>query len=223
MKVEIKRGLWGAKKSEGLVVMIDVFRASNTILAMLNSGVKEIIIVEKISHARSLRKRKLNYLLCGERRRIKPKDFDCGNSPVEFMRKEDRGVIFSSSACTRGIANAKKAKEVIIGSFANANAVVRYIRKRKPEKVTLLAIGTEAVRRATEDDLCAEYIAELLEGGKIPFSKIKRQILKSEAVKDLKRLGHEKDIPYCLKLDSSKIVPRVSRTGKYLKIVNKKD
>ena len=107
MKVEIKRGLWGARKAEGLVVMIDVFRASNTILAMLNSGVKEIIIVEKINDARSLKKRKPAYLLCGERKRIKPKDFDCGNSPAEF-RRENRGIIFSSSACTRGIANSSQ-------------------------------------------------------------------------------------------------------------------
>ena len=79
-----------------------------------------------------------------------------------------------------------------------------------------------ARKKAIEDELCAEYLSELLEGSKISFSKIKRQILKSEVVGDLIRLGHKQDIPYCLKLDSFEIVPRVSRVGKYLKIVNKK-
>lgn len=45
MKIEIKSCLDGAKEAEGIVVIIDVFRASNTIIACIGQGVESIIPV----------------------------------------------------------------------------------------------------------------------------------------------------------------------------------
>ena len=44
----------------------------------------------------------------------------------------------------------------VTGALVNAAAIVRYIRSRAPEVVTLVRMGHEARERCDEDDLCAE-------------------------------------------------------------------
>jgi len=57
MQIQIKSCLDGAKEAEGTAVIIDVFRASNTIIVMLGQGVKDIIVVEDLDKAYQLKKK----------------------------------------------------------------------------------------------------------------------------------------------------------------------
>ena len=220
MEVEIKSCLWGAKQAKGITVIIDVFRASNTILTMLKSGIKEITIVGEMRKARKLKEQKPKYFLCGERNRIKPDDFDYGNSPSEFKqaRVKGRKAILTTSAGSRAIINATNAREIIIGSFSNAYALVNYIRKKNPRRVSIIAVGKSARKKAIEDELCAQYIVELLKGKKKSISGIRKQIINSSAAKELRKLKHQKDIPLCLKFNDVKIVPKVKRARNYFRI-----
>lgn len=95
-----------------------------------------------------------------ERGGKKPAGFEYGNSPtqIENLDFTDKTLVQTTSAGTQGIVNATKAKEIITGSFVNAQAIIRYIKKQKPETVSLVAMGGEGVRSADEDRLCAEYI-----------------------------------------------------------------
>ena len=48
-----------------------------------------------------------------------------------------------------------------------AGAIVSYIKKKAPERVSLVCMGTWAVTPADEDRLCAGYIADQLNSKKL--------------------------------------------------------
>lgn len=110
--------------------------------------------------------------MIGERKGIKPSDFDWGNSPAKLQTISFKGktVILTTSAGTQGIHKAMHADEVITGAFVNANAVASYIQKRKPNDVTLLC--TDDWHPENEDVMCAKYIMSLLNGHLMNFHKI---------------------------------------------------
>jgi len=211
MNIQIKSCLKGAKEAEGIAVIIDVFRASNTMIAMLEQGIEFIIAVGDLEQAYALKKEHPDYLLFGERKGIPPEGFDYGNSPTQTLKLNlhDKRAIITTSAGSQGVVNARKADEILIGSFANAHAVVDYIKQKNPEKVSLIPIGFEANKKAEEDEQCALYMKELLEERIPNFEAMKKIILRSDGANRLRRLGQQDDLEFALKLDIYKIIPKV--------------
>ena len=74
MKVKIRSCLDGAKEADGISVIIDVFRASNTIIACIGQGVESIIPVGELDEAYNLKKQNPTYMLFGERKGLHQKD-----------------------------------------------------------------------------------------------------------------------------------------------------
>jgi 2-phosphosulfolactate phosphatase len=217
MKIYIKSGPLGARKAKGIGVVIDVFRASSTIVAILLAGAKYILPVKFLKEAYQLKKENPGYLLIGERRGLKPKWFDYGNSPYEVLklRLKDKIVIFRSSSGSHIIIEALKSKldELLIGSFTNAKSIANYIKEKKPDEVSLITAGTMELgpyRKAIEDELCARYIKGLLEEKELDFSEIREKILESESAGRLRKLGQERDLEICLSLNLyNNIIPKV--------------
>lgn len=217
MKIEINRCLEGAKTADGITVVIDVFRASNTIIACLAGGAEYIIPVGELKDAYSLKKENPDHLLFGERGGIPPKGFDHDNSPVKAANLDLNGkkIILTTSAGSQGIVYSKNAEEILIGSFANARAIVNYLKNKNPEKISLLAIGNQAIEPATEDEECAKYLKSQLEDRKMDPDQMRGEILKSDGANRLRRLGQEDDLEFCLKLNTYKVIPKFDRkTGK---------
>lgn len=213
MDIHINRLLSGAKSARGITVVIDVFRASNTIISCLASGADQIIPVGEIITAKELKSKKPDYVLFGERGGLKVEGFDFGNSPIEASKMNLTGesVILTTSAGSQGIVYSNKADNVIIGSFANAKAVVKYLIKLNPDTVTLLAIGNNATEPAVEDEECAKYLKSKLEGEVVDVSQIRKNILSSDGANRLRRLNQEDDLEFCIKIDTSDIVPKYDR------------
>ncbi len=213
MEVKILNCLKGAKKAEGLTVVIDVFRASNTIISALTSGANSIRPIDDLDEAYKLKKSNKDYLLFGERKGITCEGFDSGNSPhlVSEMNLDKKDIILTTSAGSKGITNAKNSDEIIIASFANIDVVVDYINELDPEIVSLVAIGLEAEKPAIEDELCAKYIMNKIFGIQSNFSLMKLDILLSDGSRRLKKLNQEKDLDFCLKLNTSIIIPRYDK------------
>ena len=111
--------------------------------------------------------------------------FDYGNSPADIQTVDFSGktVIQTTSAGTQGFANAKDADELISGSFVNAEAIVAYIKKKSPEKVSLVCMGTWAVNPNDEDTLCAEYIAGRLNNQEFDKNKIYQRLKDSKTAR----------------------------------------
>lgn len=166
MEIQILELIEGARKAEGLTVIIDVFRAFSLECYLFDRGAKAIYPVGSIEEARALKEANPDYVLIGERGGRKCEGFDFGNSPSQTEGADLTGkcVVHTTSAGTQGIVNAIHADEILTGSLVNAAAIASYIRKTRPEKVSLVAMGNGGVREAKEDVLCARYIKTLAEG-----------------------------------------------------------
>ena len=164
MEVRILELIEGAKKAEGLTVIIDVFRAFSLECYLFAAGAKKILPVGREEDAFALKREHPDWVLFGERGGAKIPGCDYGNSPSQCAGVDFTGktIIHTTSAGTQGIVNAAGATEIVTGSLLNAPAVARYIRQQNPEIVSLVAMGNAGVRRANEDVLCAEYIKSLL-------------------------------------------------------------
>ena len=156
----------GARSARGLAVIIDVFRAFSLAPHAFARGARAIVPVADVEAARELKRLHPDWLLIGERHARPLPGFDSGNSPADLERfdLQDRTLIHTTHSGTQGLAAAAAADEVITGSFVNAGAIVRYIRKRAPAVVTLVRMGKQAQQRCAEDDLCAQLLQERLAG-----------------------------------------------------------
>lgn len=166
MKIQILELIEGAKAAEGLTVIIDVFRAFSFECYLYSLKAASVIPVGSVEEAKSLKEANPGYILTGERGGRKCEGFDYGNSPSQVIYEDLAGktIIHTTSAGTQGIVNARNADEIITGSLVNAKAIASYIKKRNPEKVSLVAMGKNGTKSAREDVLCAEYIKSLVEG-----------------------------------------------------------
>ncbi len=166
MNIEILQLLEGAKKAEGMTVIIDVFRAFTLEAYLFSKGAVKIYPVGDLDTAYRMKKENPDWLLFGERHGKICEGFDYGNSPsaVRDMNFDGKIIVHTTSAGTQGIANAVHADQIITGSLVNAKGTADYILSRNPEKVSLVCMGREGKRETEEDTLCAEYIRSLLLG-----------------------------------------------------------
>ena len=143
------------KAPEGLPVIIDVLRASSTIIVALASGAEKVIPVEDETEALRLGN-ELGAITVGERQGIKIKGFDHGNSPNELLNADLKGktVVITTSNGTRVMVEGG-----IIASTLNAGAVADRIRSQP--HAYLLASGAPL---KSDEDLCAALLIENLIG-----------------------------------------------------------
>ena len=167
MKIQILELIEGAKRAEGLTVIIDVFRAFTTECYCFDGGALKCYPIGSMEDAFALKNAHPDWVLLGERNGAKVAGCDLGNSPWDAMNYDFRGktMIHSTSAGTQGIVNAANANasEIVTGSLVNARAVCDYIIARDPETVSLVAMGKAGVSSTPEDLLAARYMRWLLE------------------------------------------------------------
>ena len=173
MKIQILHCIEGAKKAEGLTVIIDVFRAFSLECYAFAEGADKIYPVGDIEEAYRRKKEDHKALLAGERNGKMCQGFDLGNSPSQLAHLSVQGktLIHTTSAGTQGIANAVCSSEIVTGSLVNAKAVAEYIRRKNPDTVSLVCMGFGGVREAKEDTLCAEYIKSILTNQDFPIDE----------------------------------------------------
>ena len=152
--------------ARGLTVIIDVFRAFSFECYAINNNASRMIPVASKELAYELKGKNPDWILAGERKGIMLPGFDYGNSPsqIEHIDLSGKTIIHTTSAGTQGLENARNANEIITGSFVNAKAIADYIRASNCAEVSLVAMGNNGVSPAREDDMCAEYIRDLLSG-----------------------------------------------------------
>lgn len=164
--IEIVDFVAGAQSARGVAVVIDVFRAFSLAAYAFAAGVRSIVPVASIEHARLLKQQHDDWLLIGERYAQPLEGFDHGNSPADLLAVmlQGRTLIHTTHAGTQGLTQANLADEVLTGALVNAAAIVRYIRARRFPLVTLVRMGQHATERCDEDDVCAELLAQRLRG-----------------------------------------------------------
>jgi 2-phosphosulfolactate phosphatase len=178
MKINKYDFVSGAQKAEGIVVIIDVFRAFTVGCYCFDQGVETLIPVGAFEEALLFESKTHPVVRIGERNGKKLPGFEFGNSPTEIQsaRLDGKIVLQTTHAGTQGLVNACNASEVLTGALVNAKATAEYIKQRNPTTVSLVRMGFEAEQSTDEDDLCADYLESLLLGREFPESKIKETL-----------------------------------------------
>jgi 2-phosphosulfolactate phosphatase len=209
-----------AEKQErfGTAVVVDVLRASSSIITALENGASSVVPVSSIEEAFSAKARfpEGGVLLCGERGGTKIPGFDLGNSPREYAAGAVGGkiLIFASTNGSKAVlAAGRLAERVLIGGFINGPAAARAVQSTKGD--CLIACAGRESQFSMEDAVCAGFLAQriLLGSGSdwLPTDEARAAMLLYGHFKDdltamaegsvhgrfLSAIGFGADIPLC--------------------------
>lgn len=145
--------------ADATVVVIDVVRATTTIIEALANGARAIYPTESTEEAVRLATSlgREDTLLCGERKGEKVEGFDLGNSPREFDADTVAGkkIVMSTTNGTRALAACAEGARVIPCAFTNLGAVAEEIAGE--DHVVVVCAGRED-RFSLDDALCAGHL-----------------------------------------------------------------
>jgi 2-phosphosulfolactate phosphatase len=202
-----------AKIPTGIVV--DVLRATSTIVQALDGGYRRVLCCAEIEEARTLREEIGDAVLAGERRAEPIPGFDLGNSPADVLEPRAHSLILTTTNGTRAIVTAAADCDVVlVGSLFNLDAVAAAARERG-EDVEVVCAGVEG-RFALDDAYCAGRIVELLGGSRTDAAeaaaRIARSFTSAEEAFRLSENPHERsiedDLVRCARENVSRVVPR---------------
>ncbi len=204
----------GVTEIEEILVVIDVLRASSTIVTALANGVKEVIPVNREEKAFGLREE--GYILAGEDKGVKLPDFDLGNSPVELLRYiEQSNVEKIALKTTNSTELLTKIESALICSSLNLTAVTHRL-EEKGKSANLLVVGS---RQGITEDLAVAMAlySSLNDGLEINKAYLKECIRHCNTAKHLIKIGYKKDVEFVSRIDKYDVVP-VLREGVIKKV-----
>jgi 2-phosphosulfolactate phosphatase len=208
-------------------LVIDVLRASTTIITALTNGCDAIVPVADPAEARrrALATRNGGALVAGERQGEPIPGFDLSNSPVEFQSPRVRGktVYFTTSNGTRALLVARAADAIGVMALVNVTAAAAWAVDAGRD-VAILCAGSHG-RHSLEDWTCGglavdrilaavptavltDAARDALETGRRYAAEVGR--LKHDApwARRLIAAGRAADVDACLRLDTTSLVPR---------------
>lgn len=212
------------------VAVIDVLRATSTIVTALAAGAARVIPVDSLEAALALRAADERRLLAGERGAQPIPGFDFGNSPAALLdlRVTGQEVVLTTTNGSRALAWAVGqggAVTVVALALVNTGAVVRAAIERAPDSIYLLCSGTEG--RVSLDDLYVAGAAiDALQNGPLGVrleasdaAKTALAVYRSApqhpyavlasaaAGRNLLRKGYRADVEFCARRDIFDVVP----------------
>ena len=210
-------------------VVIDVLRATTTIVTALTNGAREIIPVDSTDFALKARGGAFGgqTLTGGERNTKKIDGFTFGNSPLEYTAENIKGksIILFTTNGTRAIVKAKFSASLYICSFLNLKAVSKCLIEAGKDFEIICSGGNGFF--CTEDAVCAgKIISEILkafpelelnDSGKAAYiiakshgKAILKMLSECEHGKLLIDNGFSEDIKYCSSLNTTDVIPKFS-------------
>jgi len=205
-----------------IVVIVDILRATSSICAAINNGVKSIIPVATVEEARAMKQQ--GYMVASERDGYVLDFADFGNSPFNFTPETVGGkeIVYSTTNGTRCIHMASHSKVVVIGSFLNFSALTSWLIKQ--DAPVLIFCASWKDRFSLEDTVFAGALAEqLLNSGKfeticdavtasidlwnLAKNDLFGYIQKAAQKGRLASKGLDDCIEYCLTADQTLVIP----------------
>jgi 2-phosphosulfolactate phosphatase len=213
----------------GIVVVIDILRATSAMVAALHHGVKDILPVATVEEARQYIGRE-GYIAAAERNGEVVPGFPVGNSPLAFRSMDLRGktIVISTTNGTQAINTGRDARTLVIGSFLNLSALTEWLLKQN-DNILLLCSGWKN-KFSLEDSVFAGAVMDrLLASGKFGLEEDSSiasrylfmaardnfmSILKAAPRRRrLQKLQLLDDVKYCLTPDQCPVIP-VLRNGR---------
>jgi 2-phosphosulfolactate phosphatase len=215
-----------AKLAGRAIVVIDVLRATSTIIEALTNGARAVIPVDAVERAVRTAGEigRGEVLLCGERGSKPIEGFPLGNSPQEFTAERVAGktLVMTTTNGTLALSAGAMARRCMVAAFLNVRAVVGALAEE--DDVVLVCAGREG-RFALEDAVCAGLIGRALSSdrrvrgsdsaraalrlasrlGRPPLRFLRR----TTGGVQLRQLGLGRDVEYCGTLDRHSSVPEM--------------
>ena len=201
-------------------VVIDVIRATSTIVTALAHGASGVKSVASVDEAFALKVRNPEALLAGERGGQALPGFDLGNSPEDFTaeRVQGRSIILTTTNGTQAMAACAGARAVVTASLLNLEAVAARLREIGPPWIMVCA-GCDG-EFGVDDAVVAGALAEALEQEHAMVSlyrsvrgDLAATLLGSDAGRELLKVGLEKDVPFCAQMNQFSLVPTLDADG----------
>lgn len=201
-------------------MVVDVIRATSTIVTALAHGAHGIRPVAGVIEAEQLKARHPGLLLAGERRGRALPGFDLGNSPRAMTAEiiAGRELILTTTNGTQALAACLNARAVMVSSLLNLSATADKLRALGPPWIVVCA-GFEG-DFGMDDAIMAGALAEALDE-RSPFTSLYRSVrsdmtatlLGSQAGRELVKIGLQDDVPFCAERDRFPLVPMLDRDG----------
>ncbi len=212
-----------------VAVLVDVLRATTTIIHALAAGCTCVRPCLEVEEARELagQMRAGRVVLGGERGDVPLPGFDAGNSPREYTAKLCRGstLVLTTSNGTRALCHAVGAERTLIAGFVNYSAVCEQL-KQDARPIHIICAGTDG-EVALEDTLLAgalvDFLCEAVEvrlndsarlawdcfehHGKVLLGAL--EVSKGGA--KLRALGYDEDVLAAAQVDQFNLVPELRR------------
>lgn len=210
-------------KLEGkIVVVVDIFRATSTMVSALAHGISSIKTCADLEECRALNSE--GYLIAGERNGITAEGFQLGNSPLAYLTWEfaNQKLAMTTTNGTLAISKSVGADEILIGAFPNLSSTVSYIQSRHQD-VLVHCAGWKG-KFNLEDSLYAGALVKALEStheaeddGAIAMKSLyekeghdlKGFLSQASHAKRLQNHNIDSDIDFCLTLDLYSLVGKV--------------
>ncbi|HKG08629.1 MAG TPA: 2-phosphosulfolactate phosphatase [Pedobacter sp.] len=222
--------------SNSIVVVIDILRATSSMVYGIDNGAAAIIPVAHVEDC--LNYSDSGYLLAAERDGEVVKGYDFGNSPFSYQKEKVAGktIVLTTTNGTKALHMARaKASQVVIGSFLNLQALCDWLREQN-KSVLLLCAGWKD-QFNLEDTLFAGAVVTALRKDFTHFDdssvaaedlyQVARQDLRAYLHKSshshrLAQLNIEEDVKFCLQLNICQAIPVLSGDSLIALTVTKK-
>jgi 2-phosphosulfolactate phosphatase len=216
-------------------VVIDVLRATTTIIHALAAGASQVVPCLEVEDTRRVvADLPGQIVLGGERGGLPIPGFDLGNSPADYTaaRVGGKTVVFTTTNGTRAMRHCRMARRILIGAFVNFSAICREL--GGDDNVALVCAGTNG-HVTREDSLFAgAVVAELMRGGSpvvlndqaeiaadawracesdlTGHNLLGRALRASRGGRNLIETGQENDIDLAAQIDRFDFVPELNLT-----------
>jgi len=212
-------GLYNIEQT--IVVVIDILRATSSIVYGIDNGATAIIPIANVTDCLNYTDR--GYLLAAERNGSVVEGYDFGNSPFSYTKERVGGktIVLTTTNGTKALHMARaKAKQVVVGSFLNLQALCDWL-KTRDEDVLLLCAGWKD-QFNLEDTLFAGAVVQELrphfdefdDSGvaaedlyQLAKADLRTYINKSSHSHRLAALNIEADVQFCLQLNLCQAIP----------------
>ena len=204
-----------------IVVVIDVLRATSSMVYGIDNGATAIIPVAQVEECLAYKEH--GYLLAAERNGEVVTGYDFGNSPFSYTKEKVAGktVVLTTTNGTKALHMAReRAAEVVIGSFLNLTALSNWLKSDDKDVLLLCAGWKDQIN--LEDTLFAGAVVQQLRVVFDEFddSSVLAEDLYQLAQHDLRAYMHksshshrlaalniEEDVKFCLQLDICEAIP----------------
>lgn len=221
------RSAWGRGQ---ICLVVDVIRASSSLVTIVERGAARILIAGTVASARQAAAAGNDAVLAGEEEGLAPPGFHYGNSPVELARAplHGRPVVFVTTNGTAAIRAVKEADAVLVAAMRNGAAACREAWQEaaaRGDDLTVVCAGREG-GFSIDDAYCAGYLVDsLLRHGSLELTDGSNAALRlyrsepdtlaifsqSAAGRNVIRLGLTGDVAFCAQRNVSDAVPRLDR------------